>query len=79
MTAGAGDALDVLRSSTRARVAGRTFGRSLSTRETVATDTPAASATSRMVTTCALPSPSTPSFGDSPDGRGVARKSIPSA
>ena len=35
--------------STRARVAGRTFGRSLSTRDTVWCDTPASRATSKIV------------------------------
>ena len=42
--------------STLARVAGRTFGRSLSTRETVWCDTPASRATSKIVATRALSS-----------------------
>src|SRR5690349_19912095 len=42
--------------STRARVAGRTLGRSFSTRETVWWDTPASRATSKIVATLALSS-----------------------
>src|SRR4051812_45924435 len=49
--------------STRARVAGRTFGRSLSTRETVWCETPASRATSKMFDGRGVPPSSAPVRG----------------